>query len=159
MTGLKLNTGTGELYREPLVRFFDMIMTEKEFFKQTGIRPQEKGMYDLPMYKCHKVVSAAKIEGMNDEVINGTLLYFEGFDNGCGFYVPDDWVEKHDPQIDGYLVIYEGGYMSYSPEKAFEEGYSEIVDAGEQVAAMGTLSDRNTPITDKMYPMSEEKIG
>ncbi len=40
--------------------------------------------------------------------------------------VERSWVKKHDPRPGGYLVIYNDGYQSYSPAKAFEEGYTRI---------------------------------
>ena len=37
-----------------------------------------------------------------------------------------DVVEKHNPEAGGYYVVYEDGYKSFSPAKAFEEGYTRI---------------------------------
>ena len=42
------------------------------------------------------------------------------------FMVDAEYVRKHNPQIGGYYVVYEDGYKSFSPAKAFEEGYSPI---------------------------------
>lgn len=33
---------------------------------------------------------------------------------------------KHKPVAGGYFVVYEDGYESFSPAKAFEEGYTRI---------------------------------
>jgi bacterioferritin-associated ferredoxin len=39
---------------------------------------------------------------------------------------PREFVDKHKPQVGGYIVIYDDGYTSFSPAKAFEEGYTRI---------------------------------
>ena len=38
--------------------------------------------------------------------------------------VAADWFNKHAPQVGGYYVVYDDGYKSFSPAKAFEEGYT-----------------------------------
>lgn len=39
-----------------------------------------------------------------------------------------DWeyLTKHKPQAGGYYVVYDDGYKSWSPAKAFEEGYTRV---------------------------------
>ena len=39
-------------------------------------------------------------------------------------FVNKSFMDKNQPQEGGYYVKYKGGYESYSPAKAFEEGYS-----------------------------------
>ena len=78
---------------------------------------------ELPAYKSHKTVRAAKITGFRQ---NGNpdmpdLLLGE---IGAVVALLPDWHEKHKPQVGGYYVLYEDGYTSYSPAKAFEEGYT-----------------------------------
>ena len=73
----------------------------------------------METYQCHKRVEAAKIRE-----IDGDLLRFEGT---RAVAVSIDWIERHKPQVGGYYVRYEDGYTSYSPAKAFEEGYTLIV--------------------------------
>lgn len=53
------------------------------------------------------------------------ILHFvdEGY---AGITVEADWIFKHGPKIGGYLVQYADGYKSFSPEKAFEEGYTRV---------------------------------
>ena len=74
-------------------------------------------MSELPLYTCHKKVRAAKIGGIGTENImtEGAKVLWVG----------EDWIKKHQPEIGGYLVVYEDGYTSYSPAKAFEEGYTK----------------------------------
>jgi hypothetical protein len=42
------------------------------------------------------------------------------------FPVSREYMVKHNPQVGGYYVVYKGGYASYSPADAFEDGYSLI---------------------------------
>lgn len=73
----------------------------------------------LEKYKCHKIVQAARILGIS---LTGELAF--GTDN---FILKDKkWLDKFKPGVGGYFVVYEDGYESYSPAKAFEEGYSKF---------------------------------
>lgn len=42
------------------------------------------------------------------------------------FKVSAKYVKKHKPEAGGYYVRYIDGYESYSPAKAFEEGYNRL---------------------------------
>lgn len=42
------------------------------------------------------------------------------------FCVKREWVNKHSPVAGGYYVVYEDGYVSFSPQSAFESGYTRI---------------------------------
>lgn len=75
----------------------------------------------MKRYQCHKVVQATKIRAIG--TINAKIYGEEPHEE---ISVTHEWIEKHDPQVGGYLVIYQDGYLSYSPAKAFEEGYKEI---------------------------------
>ena len=44
-------------------------------------------------------------------------------DGYAAFEVSKEYMEKHDPKYGGYYVLYKGGYESFSPAKAFEDGY------------------------------------
>jgi len=70
----------------------------------------------LKRYKCHKEVTAVP---MNREAYN----------NYRGWKLSDD--ER--PDDDGYIVIYNDGYVSWSPKVQFDEGYTEIKDNKECV--------------------------
>jgi hypothetical protein len=74
----------------------------------------------MPSYKCHKTVKALQISD-----IFGTNLVFQNGDFGP-LEMPPEWMDKHQPKAGGYYVVYEDGYESYSPQKAFEEGYTLI---------------------------------
>lgn len=43
-------------------------------------------------------------------------------------YVNKAYLEKHNPQIGGYYVLYPDGYESWSPAEAFEAGYHRYDD-------------------------------
>lgn len=85
---------------------------------------------DLPRYKCHKEVNAAKIEHIQPYGTDGSLSLQlligekDGVKSHTGIDMTADWVAKHKPEAGGYLVVYEDGYTSYSPAKAFEGGYT-----------------------------------
>ncbi len=89
---------------------------------------QNQVMAEMPKYQCHKVVHALKIGALEiNEDRTATLVpKEEGF---APFEVGAEWTEKFkgsDNDDLGYYVVYEDGYSSWSPTKAFEEGYSRI---------------------------------
>lgn len=97
---------------------------------------------ELPVWRCHKLVRAAKIKAVvYDSGItvagfgivagpgNAILVRLEG-----GAEVPIDGsvlFARGAPDIGDYLVRYEpDGYLSWSPAKAFEDGYTLVAPAG-----------------------------
>jgi hypothetical protein len=77
----------------------------------------------LPLYQCHKRVRAAKIYIILDTG-GSTFLCLEG---STKVPVTDDWLKRNpEVAVGGYYVMYEDGYTAYSPNKAFEEGYSAV---------------------------------
>ena len=80
-----------------------------------------KILKQLPVWKCHKKVKAAKIVGMTTLTVN-VVLELENVDI---FFIPKVAMEsKPTPEIGWYYVEYEDGYFSFSPPKQFEEGYT-----------------------------------
>lgn len=76
---------------------------------------------EMPRYKCHKEVHALKIaQVITHEGATTIVPADEGY---APFAVPPEYREKHKPQAGGYYVVYEDGYASFSPAKAFEDGY------------------------------------
>lgn len=48
-------------------------------------------------------------------------------DAGYGsFHVDRAYLNTHKPEVGGYYVVYRDGYQSFSPAKAFEEGYTLV---------------------------------
>ena len=99
---------------------------------------------EMPRYKCHKEVWALKIKSVTkanpptiqelqdildekinptDEEIVGAIIEPEE-EGYAAFPVSRKFMLKHDPQVGGYYVVYADGYKSFSPAKAFEEGYT-----------------------------------
>jgi hypothetical protein len=91
----------------------------------------ESAQVEMPRYRSHKTVWALKIARVEPMPIadasadTAYQLHFE--DKG---YAPrsvsGSWFTKHLPQAGGYFVVYQDGYESYSPAKAFDEGYTRI---------------------------------
>ena len=79
---------------------------------------------DLPRWKCHKEVLAAKIKDMG---VFSTGELQLNFDDGIESVVlPPGWIDRFKPQSGGYFVVYDDNYTSFSPAKAFEDGYTRI---------------------------------
>jgi hypothetical protein len=78
---------------------------------------------DMPV----KILPSGEIEvtGEREEIVVGALIEPEDTSYPA-FSVSRAFVFKHNPQPGGYYVVYEDGYESYSPAKAFEEGYTKI---------------------------------
>lgn len=100
---------------------------------------------EMPKYRCHKVVHALKIREVSIVArrilptygvpVDGvSRLFFED-----GRYTPinvrDGWLEsklgEHNTAAGGYYVVYEDGYVSWSPGDVFEAGYT-LVDEGNE---------------------------
>lgn len=90
---------------------------------------------EIPKYKCHKEVWALKIKEIvldadvvakeNRETNGGALITPEE-SMYAPFVVDHDYMFKHKPEVGGYYVVYQDGYKSFSPAKAFENGYTRI---------------------------------
>lgn len=90
----------------------------------------EPAEIEMPRYKCHKVVHALYIKEVREQLPEDEceFVIIPG-DAGYGaFPVSREFVERHKPEPGGYYVVYEDGYKSYSPGKAFEKGYERIWD-------------------------------
>ena len=87
---------------------------------------------EMPKYKSHKTVHALKISAVSQSPANVDVdggsweLFFVESDQYAPLAVKHDWYAKHKPEAGGYYVVYEDGYASYSPAKAFEDGYTRI---------------------------------
>ena len=90
---------------------------------------------EMPKYKSHKEVCALKIEGIifdkhiaegEGRETTGKATIIPADERYARFEVSAEYVSKHNPQPDGYYVVYEDSYKSFSPAKAFEDGYNLI---------------------------------
>jgi hypothetical protein len=90
-------------------------------------------MQEMKKWVCHKKVHAEKIvkivrdgESENRESDGSLKLFFGDYPMEDAFRVDYQWAHRYKPEVGGYYVVYEDGYSSYSPAKAFEEGYTQI---------------------------------
>lgn len=81
---------------------------------------------EMPKYKCHKEVWAFKIESIEWNSTMESAMITPADEGYEPFSVEADYMDKHEPQVGGYYVVYAEGYKSYSPAKVFEEGYTRI---------------------------------
>lgn len=80
----------------------------------------------LKLYQCHKTVGAGKIIQITD---SHHLVIEDLLGRPLTVEVPDRFFSADSqkvPAVGDYYVVYEDGYASWSPAKAFEEGYSKI---------------------------------
>ena len=88
---------------------------------------------EMPRYKCHKDVWALKIADIardsdkareDQRETDGSAMITPAEDGYGPFKVDANYMHKHKPEVGGYYVVYADGYKSFSPAKAFEDGYS-----------------------------------
>lgn len=82
----------------------------------------------LRKYRSHKLVDAAPILAWFDPnaitAQGPNVTVGSNPDNVETINVPKDFFARGAPTIGDYLVRYEDGYLSWSPKKAFEDGYT-----------------------------------
>lgn len=84
---------------------------------------------EMPKYECHKTVHAYKIAAIQYEHDDSGVVHAIITPEDAGyrsFIVDEAYLNKHKPEVGGYYVVYEDGYKSFSPAKAFEAGYTRI---------------------------------
>lgn len=78
---------------------------------------------EMPRYQSHKKVWALKIKEVRR--MDGYWIVPE--ESGYApVSVNAEYMDKHQPKVGGYYVVYDDGYKSFSPAKAFEEGYTRV---------------------------------
>lgn len=92
-------------------------------------------MPEMPFYICHKRAQALEIAQVGNYVTDadGALVRAVTF-REPGFavrYLRDIMFQRYVPESGDFLVTYQDGYESFSPRKAFLEGYvrEEAVEA------------------------------
>lgn len=84
----------------------------------------------LRKYQCHKIVEAALILDVSYRSTENVALMLEGAVGAHEEMVTYDWIRRRgngampSDLVGGYFVRYPDGYTSWSPGKAFEEGYT-----------------------------------
>jgi|SRR5882724_7535287 len=84
---------------------------------------------NMPTYECHKKVHALEIAHVGNYKKNpemGNLVRTLTFMDGTTRDVGDDLFRRYLPQPGDFYVVYEDGYESFSPRKAFLDGYKAI---------------------------------
>lgn len=96
----------------------------------------------LPLYRSHKIVQAAKIVGILFGARKNTLELEGGLsvDFGPLVYGRIALAAGDQPLIGGYYVVYGDGYESWSPAKVFEEGNTLINPALAEVKRCTALA-------------------
>lgn len=121
-------------------------------------------MREMPRYKCHKEVWALKIAQIvpkeNPDPTGQSAASSYGArivpaDEGYGaFDVDAAYVNKHQPQVGGYYVVYDDGYKSYSPAAPFEAGYTLITGVAQQNES--APEDRPTTFQERVLAEREQ---
>lgn len=83
---------------------------------------------ELPLYTCHKKVRALEIRSIGNYGVDakGALWREISFaDASFGpISLPEKLFGRSVPMPGDFYVVYEDGYQSFSPRKAFLEGYT-----------------------------------
>lgn len=91
----------------------------------------------MDTYVCHKKVKAAKVIGEYCRIVGPSAVSVEGvWINGADDKAELKFFAEKDLQrmrasrplagfVGGYYVEYDDGYMSWSPARAFEDGYTK----------------------------------
>ena len=80
---------------------------------------------EMPRYRSHKKVWALKIFAISSNA-DGSAMITPEEEGYAPFLVDVAYMSKHSPSLGGYFVVYDDGYKSFSPAKAFEEGYTKL---------------------------------
>lgn len=82
---------------------------------------------ELPLYRCHKEVRALKISAIEFEADGSAKI--APLDDGYPPFLARAGFRSRFQGTEadlGYFVVYADGYQSWSPAKAFEDGYTLI---------------------------------
>ena len=82
-------------------------------------------MSELADWKCHKIVKAGKITAFGPDW-SGPVTVEDANGATCKVDMPPNAFARGRPNLGDYIVIYDDGYKSWSPAKAFEDGYARI---------------------------------
>lgn len=82
----------------------------------------------MPKFQCFKTVHALKIKDVSPPDPNGFCVITPADGRYAPFNPKADWSRRFDGGTEdpGYYVVYDDGHASWSPTKAFEDGYRPI---------------------------------
>lgn len=103
-------------------------------------------------WQCHKQVHAGKILAIEPVQrlesgcdSTGLVKITVKVDRGSeDVFVGCDYLEKFRPEVGGYIVKYDDDYLSYSPAKPFEDGYTKVRFDSETAGLAKEADPRNT---------------
>lgn len=81
-------------------------------------------MFDMPVYRSHKLVQAAPIISATAIDHQASVVVRLG-NIEVEYIVPGSVFARGWPVAGDYLVKYRDGYLSWSPKKEFEDGYTK----------------------------------
>jgi hypothetical protein len=107
---------------------------------------------EMPKYKSHKEVWALKINSIFKDggEADGSAIITPEEEGYAPFKVDADYLQKHNPQVGGYYVVYKDGYKSFSPAEAFEEGNTLIKETN----FLDRLIDEEKELSEKTKALS-----
>lgn len=120
-------------------------------------------MPELPEYVCHKKVHALKIESVENNGTDSTadenpIVTINFVDRRFEPLRGINLRGKPTPQAGWYMVQYEDGYISFSPEKVFEQGYTAAGVLRESGTKLLGLCDTLEAIINDLHPESRDCI-
>lgn len=82
---------------------------------------------ELPVYKSHKTVRALEIATINRMTPGKVILSFVDKSYASLTFDENDLLfARYAPIQRDFYVVYEDGYKSFSPSKAFLDGYTKL---------------------------------
>ena len=115
----------------------------------------------MQKYVSHKVVEAAKI--LNVQVVTGLSAGFRLTLGGeeDAVLVPENFYARGGPHEGdlGYLVVYGGGYKSWTPSKPFEEGYQLQSAIGTPSPTLADFNPSGLTVVDETKRLTDELMN
>lgn len=119
--------------------------------------PKMQPSREMPKYLSHKTVWALKIKSVERGAVTKLVFEDEGY---AAISVSYDYDTKHQPEAGGYYVVYADGYKSFSPAKAFEEGYALTADIAAAtkptITGYRILSEAETALINEGKALAEQ---
>jgi hypothetical protein len=82
---------------------------------------------EMPKYVSHKTVWALEIASVEHKSDGSGNWRLEFVDKGyAAMSAPAEMFSRYQPKAGDYYVVYVDGYKSFSPRKAFLEGYTKV---------------------------------
>ena len=89
----------------------------------------------MPRYRSHKQVWALEIATVH----NNRLTFRDA--GYAAIAAPAEMFTRYTPVFGDFYVVYDDGYKSFSPRKAFVEGYTKIDKEADAHRAMNDMTE------------------